>query len=71
MGGGKLVSGLQGNGNSSSRPGGGGSVIVEIRWRGSLHFFSTSEAALEMPDSFECGSFVLIDESISLMLLGS
>jgi len=69
LGGGKLVSGLQDGVNSSSRPGGGGST-VEIRWRGSLHFFSTS-VALEFSASVESNSFVLMEESISLILLGS
>ena len=63
------MSGLQGSVNSSSRPGGGGSA--EIRWRGSLHFFSTSVLALEFSASVESTSFVLMEESISLILLGS
>jgi len=70
LGGGKLMSGLQGGVNSSSKPGGGGSA-VEIRCRGSLHFFSTSVADLELSASFESNSFVLMAESISLILLGN
>jgi len=68
-GGGKFISGLQGGVNSSSRPGGGGSA-VEIRWRGSLHFFSTSVVAFEFSGSVESNSFVFMEESISLILLG-
>lgn len=64
------MSGLQGGVNSSSSPGGGGSA-VDIRWRGSLHFFSTSVVALEFSSSVESNSFVLMEESISLILLGS
>lgn len=64
------MSGLQGGVNSSSKPGGGGSA-VEIRCRGSLHFFSTSVVVLELSASFESNSFVLMAESISLILLGS
>jgi len=71
LGGGKLMSGLQGGVvNSSSKPGGGGSA-VEIRCRGSLHFFSTSVVVLELSTSFEINSFVLMAESISLILLGN
>jgi len=71
-GGGKLMSGLQGGVNSSSKSSDGGGSAVEARCRGSMHFFSTaSVVVLKFSTSFESNYFVLIEENVSLILLGS